>query len=117
MSAAVTAMPPLKENAAVQELISVLRKNNMEKQLSDFTELISHVGTVENQLKSVLGELSDVRKQLSEIKDHQHPIKTACMKMLNSLQSSVHDAQLKLNQLKTSIIEGAKNALTAFKEK
>ena len=108
---------PLKENTAVQELMNILRGNNMSKQLNDFTELINHVDTMENQLSKVLGELNSVRKQLDEIKDKQHPIRTACMKMLNSLQTSVKEAQVKLKELKTAIIDGAKNAVAAFKEK
>ena len=116
MTAEALAMP-LRDNSAVKELMGILRGNNMDKQLKDFSELISHVDTMESQLSKVLGELNGVRKQLDEIKDKQHPIRTACMKMLNSLQASVKEAQTKLNELKSAIIDGAKNAISAFKEK
>jgi archaellum component FlaC len=108
---------PLRDNSAIQELMAILKGNNMNKQLNDFSELIGHVDTMENQLNKVLGELNNVRKQLDEIKDKQHPVRTACMKMLNSIQASVKEAQTKLNEVKAAIIDGAKSAVEAFKEK
>lgn len=111
------AVIPLSDNNYIQELLEVLKGNKMEAQFNDVSKLVKYVDTMEKQLYSVLGELNSVQQQLDEIKDKQHPIKVACQKMLDGLKAQVNDTLDKLQEVKAAIIEGAKNALTAFKEK
>lgn len=110
------AVIPLRENAAVQELMNILRGNGLDSQLREVNQLIGYVDTMEKKIGAVLDELSGVRQQLNELKDKQHPLRAACVKMLNALQENVNEAKQELNSLKNAIIEGAKNAVAAFKE-
>lgn len=104
------------ENPNVKELMEVLRTNKMATQSADLSQLLNYVDTMEKQFDAVLSELNSVRKQLNEIKDKQNPVKAACIKMVNSLKSVVTEAKEKLNEIKSAIVDGAKKALTAFKE-
>lgn len=113
----IAAIVPLIDNSHIQELLEVIKSNKMETQFNDVSMLVEYIDTMEKQLTSVLDELNNVQYQLNELKDTQHPIKTSCQKMLNDLQTQVKTMLEKFNEVKTAIIEGAKNALSAFKEK
>ena len=107
----------LMNNPDIQELIEILRKNNLKQQNGELTSLINCVSSMENQLKTALGELDAVQKQLAELKDKQNPLRTACIKTINNLRIAINNIQKKLTEIKNAIVEGAKNAVAAFKEK
>ncbi len=58
---------PLRDNTAVQELMSILRANEMSAQLREVSQLIGYVDTMEKQFGAVLDELNGVRQQLNEL--------------------------------------------------
>lgn len=105
------------ENPIVMELIQLLQDNKMDSQYKDLTQLVTYVDTMEKQLSSVINELQGMKNQLDEITDIQHPLKNACMKMFNTLDANISEAKQKLSEVKNAIVDGAKNAITAFKEK
>jgi len=108
----------LSSNEYVKALRKILKENpDMGVSLKEFNGMILSADTLQKQLDSVLGELSNVKKQLSEIQDKKSPIIEAFEKIIEALESKVAEIQAKLDAVKANIIDGAKKAVTAFKEK
>ena len=110
------ASPPLMENEYVQQLFSVLQENG--RDTSGLSALLGHVSEMENFVKRAEDKIADMKSQLAEMKEIQnHPVKTALQNAIKSLEQKVAEVKERLSELKHNIVEGCKNAVTAFKEK
>jgi len=107
---------PLMENEYVKELLAVMKANNMPG-VKDLLAVIGQVGVMEKQLDTMITELQGIRRELAEAQKHNHPIKTVLQGAVANTQGQILDLRDKLGELKDKIIEGCKNALSAFKEK
>jgi len=106
----------LAENEYVRELFSILRDNG--RDTSGLSAIIGHVSEMENFVKRAEDKISDMKTQLSEMKEAQnHPVRTALQKAIKTLENTVAVMKERINDLKAGIIEGCKNAVAAFKEK
>ena len=107
---------PLSENEHVKELLGILKDNG--KDASGLNALLGHVNEMENFVKLAENRIADMKAQLDTMKEMQdHPIKTKLQKTIKALEAAVAQMKKQLSELKTSIVEGCKNAVTAFKEK
>ena len=104
------------DNEYVQELLAILNENNAPS-TKDFLDVLKHVTAMERQLDTAIGELAAMRQQLAEAEANNHPIKNTLQKSVITMQSHVLDLRDRLAELKNNIIEGCKNAVSAFKEK
>ncbi|WP_306569606.1 DUF6674 family protein [Faecalispora jeddahensis] len=110
-----TTAEPLLENEHVKELLAILRENNSPS-TKDFLAVLHHVGAMEKQLDAAVKELAAMRQELRTAQEQNHPVKTALQKAVIVMQGQVLDLRDKLAELKQSVIDGCKNAVTAFKE-
>ena len=107
---------PLSENQHVNELFSILQDNG--RDTSGLTALLSYVSEMEGFVKRAEDKIADMKSQLVEMKEVQnHPVKNALQNAVKLLEHKVADFKERLGDLKKKIIEGCKNAVTAFKEK
>ena len=61
--------------------------------------------------------IADMKSQLDDLKEIQdHPIKNALQKTIKTLETKVAEIKEQIADLKSGIIEGCKNAVSAFKE-
>jgi hypothetical protein len=106
----------LMENEHVKELFGILQENG--KDSSGLTALINHVGGMEDYLKQSELKLAEMKAQLDTMKEVQdHPIKTALQNTIKALEAKIAEMKAQISELKTNIVEGCKNAVSAFKEK
>ena len=106
----------LLENEHVKNLFSILQDNN--KDSSGLMALINHVSGMEDFVKNAESKIADMKAQLADMKEVQdHPIKTALQNTIKALEAKVAEIKVQIGELKTNIVEGCKNAVTAFKEK
>lgn len=113
-NAAVTS--DLEDNPYVQELFAILQENG--KSAQGLSALIGHVSEMESFVKRAEDTISDMKSQLSEMKEVQnHPVKTALQNAIKTLEKKVAEVKVQLNELKNNIAEDCKNAVAAFKEK
>ena len=107
---------PLRDDPYVAELLRAMEAEKIE--IPAFTSLLKHVAAVEEQLKSVTGDLQGIQKTLYDIQERQkHPISSFFHRMVDNMKTMIADVRAELGALKQSIIEGAKQALAAIKEK
>ncbi|MCL2285412.1 MAG: hypothetical protein FWC32_03500 [Firmicutes bacterium] len=113
---AVMASVPLAENEYVKELLGILKDNG--KDTGGLTALLNHVKGMEDFCKQAENKISDMKTQLTEMKEIQdHPIKHALQNTIKSLEAKVAEIKAHLTELKDNIIDGCKNAVAAFKDK
>lgn len=107
---------PLMENEHVKELLGVMKENSLNTK--DLLEVFGYVGKLEGQLVTMSGELSAIRQELADIRDAQeHPAKHALENTAQTMEKTISGMSARLEEVKTNIIEGCKNAVAAFKEK
>lgn len=107
---------PLAGNRDVAELLSILRKHSSPS-LADFQELLDRVGTLEQQLEAAVQELTAMRRDLAEMERRRHPAANAMRQAVTTIQTQVTELREKLSALKQAVVEGCKNAVTAFRKK
>jgi len=111
-----TKTTPLIENEYVKELLAIMKANRVNTE--DLQGLIGYVGAMERQLDTAVGELHSMRRELNNMREEQnHPVKTALQNTVRTLERSINDAREQLDIIKKNIIDGCKNAVSAFKEK
>ena len=107
---------PLMENEHVKELFSVMQSNEVDT--GNFSAMINYVAAMERHLESAVSELTVMRRELADMREIQnHPVKTALQNAVKVLESKITSMREHLNEVKAAIVEGAKNAVAAFKEK
>lgn len=111
-----TVATPILENEHVKELLAILRENNVPS-TQDFLAVLNQVGAMEKQLDAAVKELAAMRQELKTAQEQNHSVKTALQKAVIVMQGQVLDLRDKLSELKKTVIEGCKNAVTEFKEK
>jgi len=95
--------------------LTILRENNAPS-TKDFLAVLQQVGVMEKQLDAAVKELAAMRRELQTAQEQNHPVKTVMQKAVIAMQGQVLDLRDKLAELKQNIIDGCKNAVTAFKE-
>jgi len=111
-----TASPPLLSNEHVQELISVMKENSVDT--GELLAVLRYVGMVERQLDTAVNELTAMRREIADMREIQnHPVKTAMQNAADALEGKIAVMRERLEAVKAGIIDGAKNAVAAFKEK
>lgn len=110
-----TTAEPILENEHVKEFLAVLRENNSPS-TKDFLSVLNQVGAMEKQLDAAVNELAAMRQELKTAQEQNHPVKTALQKAVIVMQGQVLELRDKLAELKQNVIDGCRNAISAFKE-
>ena len=107
---------PIMENEHVKEFLSIMKENG--KDLGELTAFFSYVTSVETQLSRAVDELQAINRELHDMREERnHPVRTALQNTAQSLEANITETRSRLNELKTKIIEGCKNAVSAFKQR
>lgn len=106
----------LEANPHIQELFAILQSSGRDTE--GLSALLGHVSEMESFVRRAEDTISDMKVQLSEMKEVQsHPVKTALQNTIKTLERKVAEVKAQLSELKGSIIEGCKSAVAAFREK
>lgn len=107
---------PLMENEHVKELLAIMKANSVDAR--EFNSVLRYVGAMERQLDKAVGELIAMRRELNDMREAQnHPVRRALQNAISTLEEKIAVIRERLDAVKAGIIEGAKNAVAAFKEK
>ena len=80
----------------IQELMDLLKQNNMSQQSNDVFEICSYVDGLEKKLDSMTEELSQVREQIKEMQEDT---------VLNNLKAQIQESAVKLQTTCTNMKE------------
>lgn len=102
----------LLDDVYVKELIAIL----IEQKIStdELRAIVGHVGEMERQLGVAVTELTNMRQEMAMLR---HPLKTSTLKVIHALETKYGEVKARLDKVKTGIVDGAKKAISEFKEK
>lgn len=107
-----SSLDTLLDNEQVKSLLAILIENKIST--DELRAVIGHVGEMERQLSVAVTELTDMRREIAKLR---HPLKTSALNIIRTLETKYGEVKARLDKVKTSIVEGAKKAISAFKEK
>ena len=102
------------QNKHVKELLGIMEENKTDT-MKDLMDILDYVGKMEKQLATAIQEVDSMKTQMEALKDN-NPIKKVLQATIAVMQDSILALRDNLKAMKQNIIEGCKNAVTAFKE-
>ena len=108
-------MDELKEHPQVAELIDTLDKNNMHQEKAEVESLVDYIGDMEKTLTEMLKEMQDMRQEINLI--HNNSLRVKCQNLVEKTEGKIKQGFALLGKVKDNVIQSAKNALKAFKER
>ena len=108
-------MDELREHPQVAELIDTLDKNNLHKEKAEVESLVDYIGDMEKTLTGMLKEMQAMRKEINLI--HSNTLRAKCQNLVEKTEGKIKQGFTILAKVKDNVIQSAKNALKAFKEK
>ena len=98
--------------------MDIMGQQGMKEQSQDFLEVLNFVAGMQVQLSVMVDELQGVREQLAEMQKNQPKAVTEkLMDKVSQLQEKISKLSERLGAIKDHLIDTAKQAVTAFKEK
>lgn len=108
----------LYNNSHVLDLITILESNNRRETAQDFRALAEQVSRMESQLDAASREIHALRRELAELRDfHGEPLHNTARQSIDAAARQIEQAKEKLGAIKDKIVQGAKDAVAAVKEK
>lgn len=102
----------------IKQLMDIMGQQGMKEQSQDFLEVLNFVAGMQVQLSVMVDELQGVREQLAEMQKNQPKAVTEkLMDKVSQLQDKISSLSERLGEIKDHLINTAKQAVTAFKEK
>ena len=108
-------MDELKEHPQVAELIDTLDKNEMHKEKAEVESLVDYIGDMEKTLTEMLKEMQEMRQEINLI--HNNTLRVKCQNLVEKTEGKIKQGFALLGKVKDNVIQSAKNALKAFKER
>lgn len=102
----------------IKQLMDIMGQQGMKEQSQDFLEVLNFVAGMQVQLSVMVDELQGVREQLAEMQKNQPRVVTEkLMDKVSQLQEKINSLSERFGEIKDHLIDTAKKAVTAFKEK
>lgn len=106
------------ESDVIKQLLELLEQQNMKEQSQDFMELFRFAAGMQVQLSVMTEELQSVKGQLAELKSSQpQGVKDSVIENVAQLEEKTGSLSEKLSDVKNHLVQIAKQAVNAFKEK
>lgn len=112
-----TKKKPLTKDEIIQELMDLLKQNNMQSQSNDVFEICSYVDGLEKKLDSMTAELSQVREQIKEMQEDTvlNNLKKSVTEAANRLEMTYHTIKEEIFTIKTNIQTKAADIVSDMK--
>lgn len=108
-------MEPLKDHAAVKEMLRLMEENDRQEQAAEFARLISAADSIIQQYDPICAKLDEISRQLAGLSAPRHPVKDALSQTVQKVERGVTDAHLWFLKVREHIISCAETAVADFK--
>lgn len=109
----------LTQEEMIQELINLLKMNNMGNKANDIYETAAYVDGLEQKLDQVMKELTTVKKQLADIQEQSFikDFKESLSNMLDKMENRCVEIKAHIFEVKVQMTDKAKEIVQAVKQK
>ena len=108
-------MDELREHPQIAELMDTLEQNGMHKEKVEVKSLVDYIGDMEKTLTEMLGEMQAMRQEINLI--HNNSVRAKCQNLVEKTEGKIKQGLALVAKVKDNLIQSAKNAVKAFKEK
>ena len=108
-------MDDLRAHPQIEELIETLDQNEMHKEKAEVESLMDYIGDMEKTLADMLKEMQGMRKEIDLI--HSSTLRAKCLVLVEKTEGGIRQAVAVVVKVKDNLIDSAKKAVKAFKEK
>lgn len=105
----------LREQPDIKELFEVLQGSGLKKEQQEVETLVDYLESMGNQFSQMIGELQAMRGELEKMRDKG--IRASVSRVLESAENKTQEIWGKVTMIGKNLIQSAKNALAAFREK
>lgn len=105
----------LREQHDIKELFEVLQGSGLKKEQQEVETLVDYLESMGNQFSQMIGELQAMRGELEKMRDKG--IRASVSRVLESAENKTQEIWGKVSMIGKNLIQSAKNALAAFREK
>ena len=109
-----SAKGPLRNEAAVRELLALMDEYNAPGR-KELAAMVSQIGVLERQLDDAAKQIAAMRQELAEVR--QGPIKRALLAAAHGLEHGISALGARLDELKAAVVDGCKRTLAAVRER
>lgn len=109
-----TLQVPIGEQERLKEFFKLLSENGQNREVAEFSSLVSQLNQMEKQYDTVLSELQAVRGQLDGLQNKG--IKAVAVKGISAIQHKVIQAKDLLTHIRTDLYQSVKQALATAKQ-
>ena len=109
-----SAKGPLRNEAAVRELLALMDEYNAPGR-KELAAMVSQIGVLERQLDDAAKQIAAMRQELAEVR--QGPVKRALLAAVHGLEKGVSALGARLDELKAAVVDGCRRALAAVRER
>ena len=107
----------LTQDQMIQDLLMILKKNQMTEKANDVFELVTYVDSLEQKLDQVIGELMEVKNQLTKMKEEtfSKAIRDKISNIADKLEDRCAEMKVQLTEVKVFMTTKAKEIVDTVK--
>lgn len=105
----------LRQQPDMKELFEILQGNGLKKEQQEVETLVDYLESMGNQFSQMIGELQEMREELEKMQDRG--IRATVSRVLEGAENKTQEIWGKVSMIGKNLIQSAKNALAAFREK
>lgn len=105
----------LGEHPQIIELLSVLEKNNLQKQKEEVQALVGYIDGMEDKLSQMMEEMKEIRLEVGKL--HDKGIWAKCAQLVTAAEGKIQQVKAMVSTAKTNLISSAGRMVQTFQEK
>lgn len=108
-------MDNLNEHPQIAELLDTLEKNGLTREKNEVQSLVGYIGDMQAALSGMLGELQDMRREITLI--HNNTLRAKCQTLVQKTEDKLLQGFTAVKTMKDNLTKSAGDAMRAFREK
>lgn len=105
----------LGEHPQIIELLSVLEKNNLQKQKEEVQALVGYIDGMEDKLAQMMEEMKEIRLEVGKL--HDKGIRAKCAQLVTAAEGKIQQVKAMVSTAKANLISSAGRMVQTFQEK
>ena len=105
----------LGEHPQIIELLSVLEKNNLQKQKEEVQALVGYIDGMEDKLSQMMEEMKEIRLEVGKL--HDKGIRAKCAQLVTAAEGKIQQVKAMVSTAKANLISSAGRMVQTFQEK
>ena len=103
----------LGEHPQIIELLSVLEKNNLQRQKEEVQALVGYIDGMEDKLAQMMEEMKEIRLEVGKL--HDKGIRAKCAQLVTAAEGKIQQVKAMVSTAKANLISSAGRMVQTFR--